>query len=89
MWKDENPRTRTSERRPMSEEQTSKSTDSKSSGKYKKLITRRLQYPRISRILTCPWDSRGPVLKTIGHKLRKKRKICRQARNERLQIKHP
>ena len=88
LGEDENPRTRTSETRPMSKEQTSESTDRKSSGEYKQLTTstKRLQCPRTLRILTCPRKDQGLVLKTIRHKPRKRRKICRQARKARMQI---
>ena len=91
MWEDESPKVEVSGRSPNSEEQTSESTDNKSSGKYKQFIAsiRKLKYLRTPRILTCPWKGQGPVLKTIRHKPRKRRKICYQARRGGMQTKHP
>ena len=91
LWEDESPKVGVSGRSPNSEEQTSDSTDNKSSGKYKQFITsiRKLKYLRTPRILTCPWKGRGPILKTIRHKPRKRRKICYQARRGGMRTKHP
>ena len=50
---------------------------------------RRLECLRTLRILICLRKGRSPVLKTIGHILRKRRKVCHQVRGGRIHIKHP
>ena len=49
----------------------------------------RLECLRTPRILICPRKGRSPILKTIRHVPRKRRKICHQAREGIVQIKHP
>ena len=49
---------------------------------------RRLECLRTPRILICHRKGRSPVLKTIRHISRKRKKVCHQAREGRVQIKH-
>ena len=77
-----NPKIGSKVRSSMSEEQTSEGTDSEPSEKYEQLITSlgKLQCLRTLRILLYSWEGRGPILKTIEHKPRKRRKTCQRAK---------